>query len=229
MENSGCCGNTNGQYIVPTNIAKTCENPLLYLIDSALVSSNGNVSGLAAEIISILGNGLFLQNKTNLCCPDCSDENGFYYLGDAEAFEAFMTAYKLSPNFSDIMKCCINFSGYTDVSLDIKKIIEESFSNDVPCCNFDFSHLVKTYAPSFFTNINSRGIVEISTLANVSILETLKTRITELYPYATDAFLHEVLSVLLAQGVFIKCIDCGILITNSTNAVTELDKFLDDE
>ena len=168
----------------------TCVNPILYIIDEAIVASTENDTSLFEEIVSLLEAGVFVTNSNKFCCPTCND---IYYLG---YFGPFMTSLStLLPN----LECCYNFTGpAASEGLSTLQLLS--------CCNTNFIDCVS--AINSAGTVITTGLFEYNSMNNESSLCIINNHLNAAGYYDVTTTLIEMFKV----GVVVKCDGCNLFI-----------------
>jgi hypothetical protein len=173
----------------------SCVNPILYIIDEAIISSTENNTTLLSEILLLLNAGVSVTNSNKFCCPSCND---IYYLGTLSAFTESLN--ELLPNLT----CCYNYTGpATPAALATLQLL--------PCCNTNFIDCVS--AINNGGSVITTGLFEYNSMNNESSLCIIND-------YLIAAGYYDVTSTLagmFSAGIVVKCDGCNLFI-GSANA-----------
>jgi len=173
----------------------SCVNPILYIIDEAIISSTKNNTTLLTEILLLLNAGVSVTNSNKFCCPSCDD---IYYLG---TLSTFMTSLDdLLPN----LKCCYNYTGpASPAALTTLQLL--------PCCDTNFIDCVS--AINNGGSVITTGLFEYNSMNNESSLCIIND-------YLLSAGYYDVAATLTGMfnaGIVVKCDGCNMFI-GSANA-----------
>jgi hypothetical protein len=181
----------------PTTVLTTpsCVNPILYIIDEAIISSTENNTTLLTEILLLLNAGVSVTNSNKFCCPSCDD---IYYLG---TLSTFMTSLDdLLPNLT----CCYNYTGpASPAALTTLQLL--------PCCDTNFIDCVS--AINSGGSVITTGLFEYNSMNNESSLCIIND-------YLLSAGYYDVAATLTGMfnaGIVVKCDGCNLFI-GSANA-----------
>lgn len=176
----------------PTVVTETpiCVNPILYIIDEAIIASAENNTTLLTEILSLLNTGVSVTNSNKFCCPTCDD---IYYLGTLSAFMASLD--DLLPDLT----CCYNYTGpASPAALTTLQLLS--------CCDTDFIDCVS--AINSGGSIITTGLFEYNSLNNESSLCIIND-------YLISAGYYDVATTLAGMfnvGIVVKCDGCNLFI-----------------
>ena len=176
----------------PTIVTETstCVNPILYIIDEAIIASTENNTTLLTEILLLLNTGVVVTNSNKFCCPTCND---IYYLGTLSAFTTSLG--DLLPNLT----CCYNYTGpASPTALTTLQLLS--------CCDTDFIDCVS--AINSEGTIITTGLFEYNSLNNESSLCTINN-------YLIAAGYYDVSTILAGMfnaGIVVKCDGCNLFI-----------------
>ena len=181
-----------------------CKNPIVNFIEyvsaQIIAQEITTYPAATAYVEELLTAGYFVSNKySNLCCPDCPDENcedGVYFLGDADLFVQDFTVLMdinvdtaerpVNPNHL----CCTNY--YMSVDKYHEYFDTTRCSGVYSCCNKFNSECLDSFLAYFYDTTSATytlghgywwaaltsGIVEYSTIngnsALCDIIEALK-------------------------------------------------------
>lgn len=172
------------------SVTPTCVNPILYVIDEAIIASTENNTSLLDEITLLLEAGVFVTNSNKFCCPTCND---IYYLGYLGPFmESLIT---LLPN----LECCYNFTGpATSKGLSALQLLS--------CCDTNFIDCVSA--------VNSAGTVITTNLFEYNSMNN-ESSLCIINDYLLAAGYYDVAATLTGMfkvGVVVKCDGCNLFI-----------------
>lgn len=176
----------------PTVVTETptCVNPILYIIDEAIIASSENNTPLFEEITSLLDTGVLVTNSNKFCCPTCND---IYYLGYLGPFMASLNT--LLPD----LKCCYNFTGPATLpGLSTLQLL--------PCCDTNFIDCVS--AINSGGSVITTGLFEYNSMNNESSLCIINDYLIAAGYYDVTATLIEMFKV----GIVVKCEGCNLFI-----------------
>jgi hypothetical protein len=221
----------------------TCINPLIYMIKEAfsLVGTETNdlsamtiLSDISVDysipapppvkytytlplaLVQVLSSGISISNNKNLCCSDC--RSGLYFIGNNTG------ALNLIQNSSVAEICCIeHISSFSTWSVVLETWLSE-YTTQPKCCDTDFSELSQLWIQAasaannyFYLNtIIENGIFETSSFNNYSGLGILFNYLQLNHSELTANDYLNLLGVIAALGIVVKCNDCQMTIT-STN------------
>lgn len=198
-----------------------CKHPLEYLIDQIYNSDvNHDISNFIAKATTLLNSGIITANDDRLCCPDCDNKYGFYFLGGLAKFGALATTFKFNTNSTSCKApCCLNIHADRPTHAIYSSLIKIK----PECCNTSFTSDVAILGqminnPALFL---SMGLIEFSTIRGASSIGPLVTSISSKYPGITEVEWSAIFTALFdTLGIVVKCFDCNIIIasTNTFNA-----------
>ncbi len=195
-----------------------CKNPLIHLLNQASSGISETVT-FAESLDQILENGVFTTTGSNICCPDCTSPNGFYYLGNYGGFLQLAEFYGFvlgDPDSGVRYPCCLNFQLSSRVKLDHN----EAFGAKAPsCCNTDFTTaLSNLYSTTDIESlISSFDITEASSFNNRSGIGIILNYLNSEFP---DENVSEIFQVIYESGVVIKCKGCELIIADVDTFLT---------
>ena len=167
-----------------------CVNPILYIIDEAIIASAQNNTTLIEEILLLLGAGVSVTNSNKFCCPTCND---IYYLGLLPSFMATLSA--VLPD----LNCCYNYTGPAGIEgLSTLQLL--------PCCDTNFIDCVSA--------INSGGSVVTTSLFEYNSMNN-ESSLCIINDYLIAAGYYDVAKTLAAMfsvGIVVKCDGCNLFI-----------------
>lgn len=173
----------------------SCVNPILYIIDEAIISSTENNTSLLTEILLLLNAGVSVTNSNKFCCPACDD---IYYLGTLSAFMTSLDDLLLS------LTCCYNYTGpAAPTALATLQLL--------PCCDTNFIDCVS--AINNGGSVITTGLFEYNSMNNESSLCIIND-------YLLAAGYYDVAATLTGMfnaGIVVKCDGCNLFI-GSANA-----------
>lgn len=206
-----CCNNTAVQ-----STTVSCKHPLEYLIDQIYNSDvNHDISNFISKATTLLNAGLIVSNDAGICCPDCDNKYGFYYLGALSGFSTLATTFKFnSTSVSCKAPCCLNI--YSD---SVRNGIYNTLIKVKPeCCNTSFASDVAILGkminnPALFSTM---GLIEFSTIRQASSIGNLVMAISAKYSGITEVEWSAIFTALFSTlGLVVKCFDCGIIIAST--------------
>lgn len=215
----GTCQN-NDYIVVNPQTEPVCINPVALLVSKAVKESYENGSDLTVTIEDVLTRGYTSKNKADFCCPDCTEPTGFYFLGNATAFQLLVDTFITWPDFTGSIECCLNYEGSVSTAVQIETTIG-ALNSELECCSSTFTADMKVLEAMFtdFSDILNQGVVEISSFGGKSSLVEIINTVKLLNPYYDADYILEVLNAVLLHGIFVKCDDCTILITTAAEAI----------
>jgi hypothetical protein len=171
-----------------------CVNPILYIIDEAIIASTENNTTLLTEILLLLNAGVSVTNSNKFCCPTCDD---IYYLG---YLGSFMTS--LSTLLPDL-ECCYNYTGPATLpGLSTLQLL--------PCCDTNFIDCVS--AINNGGSVITTGLFEYNSMNNESSLCIIND-------YLIAAGYYDVAATLTGMfnaGIVVKCDGCNLFIGSAS-------------
>ena len=178
--------------VVP--VTPSCVNPILYIIDEAIIASTENNTTLLTEILLLLNAGVSVTNSNKFCCPTCDD---IYYLG---TLSAFMTSLDtLLPSLT----CCYNYTGPAGVpGLATLQLL--------PCCDTNFIDCVSA--------INSGGSIITTGLFEYNSMNS-ESSLCIINDYLIAAGYYDVAATLTGMfnaGIVVKCDGCNLFIGSAS-------------
>jgi hypothetical protein len=176
----------------PTTVSGTsnCVNPILYIIDQAIIASAENNTTLLTEILLLLNAGVSVTNSNKFCCPTCND---IYYLGTLSKFVTSLSG--LLPNLT----CCYNYTGpATEPGL--------STLQSLPCCDTKFIDCVS--AINNGGSIITAGLFEYNSINNQSSLCIINDYLISARYYDVSTILNGMFNA----GIVVKCNGCNLFI-----------------
>lgn len=229
MGQNNCCGNNSSDLMIvaQTTEVPVCKNPLLYLIEMAAKNASVNGSTIAAELTTILNNGFYTLNKAMFCCPDCEGADSFYFLGSEGALSDLITNMIAWTSYVGPIPCCLNSFSPASVAGNIQRALE-TLDITPECCDSDFDLSISqtlTAYPSL-SAIYDMGIVEISAFSSKSLFSQIAACIKAANKYAVESEILAVYQTIMNSGVMIKCSDCALLVSNSTNGPSLIQQLL---
>jgi hypothetical protein len=214
-----CCGNEN---IIPIgSITTNCLNPVAYIVGLAVRESESSGVAVGTVLTNILTEGFVSKKDGLLCCPNCVDDAGLYFLGNLTSLNLLVTSLTSWPSFTGDIPCCTTYQASLTSSVDIEELLDQ-IQNSIECCDTLLFTELKTLFEKYpsFTDLLNLGVVEISTLNGLTSLNQIVNLILEEKPYADEEYIHSILISLLTTGVVIKCNDCKISIGIPENVVS---------
>jgi hypothetical protein len=211
INNPVCCNTT-----VTQSSCVVCKHPLEYLIDQIYNSDvNHDISNFIAKATTLLNTGIIASNDAGICCPDCNDKYGFYFLGGLAKFNALAVTFKFNTtSVSCKAPCCLN--------IYIDKATHAIYSSNIKikpdCCNTSFTSDVAILGqminnPALFS---AMGLIEFNTIREASSIGTLVTSIAAKYSGITETEWSAIFTALFdTLGIVVKCFDCGIIIASA--------------
>jgi hypothetical protein len=179
---------------VVTPVTSSCVNPILYIIDEAIIASTENNTPLSEEITLLLEAGVSVTNSNKFCCPTCND---IYYLGYIGPFMASLN--KLLPD----LKCCYNFTGpATSEGLTTLQLLS--------CCDNNFIDCVS--AINSGGSVITTGLFEYNSMNNESSLCIINDYLIAAGYYDVATTLIEIFKI----GVVVKCDGCNLFIGSAS-------------
>ncbi|MEY2701964.1 MAG: hypothetical protein RLY43_597 [Bacteroidota bacterium] len=205
-----CCGTTT-PVVVPS-----CVHPIEYLVEQIFnMDENGDIANFIPNATSLLNNGWIISNNAGVCCPDCDDKYGFYFLGSLAKFGPIATTFKFTTTApACAIPCCLN--------IETNAGGHDSFKTNIPvtpeCCDTNFKDQVSLmgkmiHSPLYFANMS---LVEMSTIQGNSSIGVLINAIAKRYQGITETEWSDIFTYLfVTAGIAIKCFDCGIIIASA--------------
>jgi hypothetical protein len=171
-----------------------CVNPILYIIDEAIIASTENNTTLLTEILLLLNAGVSVTNSNKFCCPTCDD---IYYLGTLSAFMSSLDT--LLPSLT----CCYNYTGPAGApGLATLQLL--------PCCDTNFVDCV--------SSINSGGSIITTGLFEYNSMNG-ESSLCIINDYLIAAGYYDVAATLTGMfnaGIVIKCDGCNLFIGSAS-------------
>jgi len=216
-----------------------CANPLIHALNQAFAIVGTSYSGpqigntpivtehtIYTALYSVLNTGIVATNTLRLCCPDCTDPRGFYFLGSTVNL-ANVVSYFTPVGSNPKYPCCIEYK--TNVA-QLDSLIEAVGGTLPPCCNTDFisaydawieaSELSSLSIPISYSDLNDLALIEASAFNGYSGLGIMFNYLQTAHPELTPLDYYGIYSVISSYGLVVKCGDCNITI-GSANLFTQ--------
>ena len=216
MNTTECCKET-----VAKGLPTPCVNPLIYLLKLIFAKNEAAGGTLENATDYVLLQGVNVTGSSFFCCPDCSGEGKFYYLGGPEHFFDLaedLGFNSIGPNADTSYKygCCLNKSLTKD---DLEDFDETFDLNKTPtCCDNDFGSIIQrlTNETTVSDNILTQ-LLEGSSLNGKSGIIAMLDYLNSLTPVLTKEQKGEILTAIIGNGVVIKCNGCSIHLQRAGN------------
>lgn len=227
MSNIKCCPPESN-----CNLPVGCINPLVHLMKRTVARASDGYD-IPDAFNDILGAGILISGSDAYCCPDCTDEKGFYFLGGVPAFIDITSEFKMNLYNADgspvdpllIYPCCIKstYSLEGSLQMDDNFIIRNSQNEIVldktpQCCPTDFTKpinrlLEETASDSY---VNYTGWIEASSFNGKSGIDIILDFLNSLSPSVTKAEKTEIFKTIALSGIYIKCNGCDMQISKAS-------------
>jgi len=209
MNTTECCKET-----VAKGLPTPCVNPLVYLLKLIFAKHQAAGGTLGSVTADVLEQGFNITGSSFFCCPDCSGEGKFYYLGGAERFFdlAHLLGFNsLGPNADTSYKygCCLNKS----LTADFVEDFDETFAlnKTPPCCANDFGSIIQRLTNETTLSVDIlTQMLEGSSLNGKSGITAMLDYLNSRTPVLTKDQKGEILTAIIGNGVVIKCNGCSI-------------------
>jgi hypothetical protein len=182
----------------------SCINPIVYLINEALITAKKNNTAIDVEIAALLNAGVNISNTGKFCCPGCND---IYYLGYANTFQTSLSS--LIPGLT----CCLNYIG------------DPSFLNANPtlknldCCATNFIDCITAINQDLMDGsfTFTGGLMEYNSINSESAICLIYNQLKAFNKYLTGEELGVILETLFTAGVVVKCTGCTVYIGSAAD------------
>lgn len=211
--------------------AKLCTNPLVHTLEQAFALVGTDYSGpqigntpvttvntIYTALYSVLNTGLVVTNNTRLCCPDCTEPRGFYFLGDCANLAAVVN-YFTPIGQTAKYPCCVEYK-LNIAQLDC--LVTAIGGHTPPCCNTDFisaynawfeaSELGSLPVPVNYSDLNDLELIEASAFNGYSGLGIMFNYLQANHPELTPLDYYGLYLVFVTYGMVVRCGDCNITI-----------------
>jgi hypothetical protein len=222
-----------------TCTATLCTNPLIHTLDQAFSIVGTNYNGpqigntpvttehtIYTALYTVLNTGIVATNTTRLCCPDCTDPRGFYFLGDCSNLAAVVNYFTPVGKVAKY-PCCIEYK--TNVS-QLSCLVTAIGGTLPPCCNTDFMSAYNAWMEAMelgllpitvdYNTLNDLELIEASAFNGYSGLGIMFNYLQTAYPELTPLDYYGLYLVIVTYGMVVKCGDCNITI-GSANLFTQ--------
>ncbi len=200
-----------------------CKNPVLYILEMAIAQSYNSGSTISAALTTILNEG-FISSKAgnSLCCPDCTEDLGYYFLGGSTPFATVFQSYLSDLSISNgSYPCCVNYEINAAGFPDMITLLESS-SLPITCCDTNFAKVTSEFIQNsnMASDFLGLGIVEASSFFGLSLIDQIVNLINSKLPYASQYDIDAVFNTILTLGIGVKCADCNIIVASAATFVT---------
>jgi hypothetical protein len=222
-----------------TCTATLCTNPLIHTLDQAFSIIGTNYNGpqigntpvttehtIYTALYTVLNTGIVATNTTRLCCPDCTDPRGFYFLGDCSNLAAVVN-YFTPVGKTAKYPCCIEYK--TNIA-QLDCLVTAIGGTLPPCCNTDFMSAYNAWMEAAelgslpvtvdYNTLNDLELIEASAFNGYSGLGIMFNYLQTAHPELTPLDYYGLYIVIVTYGIVVKCGDCNITI-GSANLFTQ--------
>jgi len=216
MNTTECCKET-----VAAGLPTPCINPLIYLLKLIFSKHQADGGTLGEATVAVLNQGINVTGSSFFCCPDCTGEGKFYYLGMPETFfdlADLLGFNSLGPNANTSYKygCCLNKNVTAawvtefNITFDLNKTPS--------CCANDFGSIIQRLTNETTVSDNTlTQLLEGSSLNGKSGIIAMLDYLNSLTPVLTKGQKGEILTAIIGNGVVIKCNGCSIHLQSAGN------------
>lgn len=208
-----------------------CVNPIIHLLKMVIGRATDGYT-LPSAFTYILGNGILISGATKYCCPDCTDENGFYFLGGASAFATLCLQKGLGVDgvndlpVDPLLKypCCIKTSTNIETThlFDSTFVTRDELTNlpimdkTPDCCPVDFTAPMQRLALETSSDVyNTAGWVEASSFKGKSGVDIILDFLNSLTPVVSKADKTLIFNAISNSGLYISCEGCDMRISRA--------------
>ena len=216
-----------------------CANPLIHALNQAFTILGTSYSGpqigntpittehtIYTALYSVLNSGIVATNTSRLCCPDCTDPRGFYFLGGCTNLGQVVD-YFTPVGQTAKYQCCIEYK--TNVAQ--LACLTAAVGGKLPeCCNTDFMSAYDAWmeasafgsltVPVNYSDLSDLELIEASAFNGYSGLGIMFNYLQTAHPELTPLDYYGIYLVIANYGVVVKCGDCNITI-GSANLFTQ--------
>lgn len=227
MSNLKCCTPDSN-----CNLPTPCVNPLIHLMKMVLGRATDGYT-LPTAFTYVLANGILISGSEKYCCPDCTAENGFYFLGGITAFSSLCLQKGLGVDginelpVNPLLKypCCIKTSTSTAAHnlLDTTFITRDELTNlpimdkTPACCPVDFTAPMQRLVMETESDnsVDQAGWVEASGFKGKSGIDIILDFLDSLTPTITKAEKTLIFNTISTAGLYIECNGCDMRISRA--------------